>query len=121
MAIQAIRYALTDTDDTYDSLFQPAIIDMLTTMLSDSDRENARLALTTLISAAHNKPYLILPYLGQLLPPVMKESVIKPELIHEVQMGPFKHKVDDGLELRKVSEPKRSKTRSSTKIQSERL
>lgn len=101
--IQALRYALTDTDDSYDILLQAILPTMLTTMLNDSDLENARLALTTLNSAVNNKPHLILPYLGQLLPPVMRESVIKPELIREVQMGPFKHKVDDGLELRKAS------------------
>ncbi|KAH8600327.1 TATA-binding protein interacting [Bisporella sp. PMI_857] len=37
-------------------------------------------------------PDLIIPNLGQLLPFVMRESVIKPELIREVMMGPFKHK-----------------------------
>ncbi|KAI9793096.1 MAG: hypothetical protein M1816_000994 [Peltula sp. TS41687] len=101
MVIQAIRFALGDSDDSWDNLLQPVIIDMLTTMLHDSDLENARLALTTLIAATHNKPYLILPHLGKLLPPVMRATVIKPHLIREVQMGPFKHKVDDGLESRK--------------------
>ena len=75
---------------------------MLATMLRDPDLDNARLALTTLISAIHNKPSLLLPDLHQLLPPVMKASYLNPALIREVQMGPFKHKVDDGLELRKV-------------------
>ena len=32
----------------------------------------------------------------------MHESIIKQELIREVTMGPFKHKIDDGLEVRKV-------------------
>jgi cullin-associated NEDD8-dissociated protein 1 len=45
---------------------------------------------------------LLLPHLGELLPAVFGDTKIKPELIREVQMGPFKHKVDDGLDLRKV-------------------
>jgi cullin-associated NEDD8-dissociated protein 1 len=74
-------------------------------MLNDADLENRRLAMTTLNSAARNKADLMLPHLGELLPLVMKESNVKPELIREVQMGPFKHKVDDGLEVRKVCPP----------------
>lgn len=75
---------------------------MLISMLKDNNLENRRLALGVLNSATHNKPDMILPSLTDLVPLVMKESVVKPELIREVQMGPFKHKVDDGLEIRKV-------------------
>lgn len=102
MIIQAIRYTLPDSDEVFDTVLKAILIEMLIVMLSDSDLENRRLALTTLNSAAHNKPGLIIPNLGQLLPLVLKESVVKPELIREVMMGPFKHKVDDGLEVRKV-------------------
>lgn len=71
-------------------------------MLGDSDLGNHRLALTTVNSAIHNKTDLVLPHISQLLPAIMEDSRVKPELVREVQMGPFKHKVDDGLELRKV-------------------
>ncbi|KAL3423752.1 TATA-binding protein interacting [Phlyctema vagabunda] len=101
MVIQALRYTLPDSDETFDTVLRTTLVDMLVTMMQDSELENRRLALTTLNSAARNKPDLILPHLGQLLPLVMKESVIHPELIREVMMGPFKHKVDDGLEVRK--------------------
>lgn len=56
----------------------------------------------TLNSAAHNKPHLIRDVLNQLLPLLYEETVIKEHLIHMVEMGPFKHKVDDGLDIRKV-------------------
>ena len=102
MVIQAIRYTLPDSDEAFDAVLKTTLIDMLTVMLRDSELENRRLALTTLNSAAHNKPDLIIPNLAQLLPLVMKESVVNPELVREVMMGPFKHKVDDGLEVRKV-------------------
>ncbi len=76
---------------------------MILTVLKDVNLEIRRLGMTTLNSATHNKPELILPHLGELIPFVMTESIIKKELIREVQMGPFKHTVDDGLEARKVS------------------
>ncbi|ORY71523.1 armadillo-type protein [Pseudomassariella vexata] len=101
VAVQAIRYTLPDSDESFDALLRDVLFEMLLTVLQDEDMVIRRLAMTTLNSAAHNKPDLILPHLGQLVPYVMTESVIKPELIHEIQMGPFKHQVDEGLEVRK--------------------
>jgi len=103
MVISALRYTFADTDESYDEFLRPVVIDMLKIMLNEQDLENRRLALITLNSATHNKPELILPHLDEFLPLVMNETVIKPELVREVSMGPFKHKVDDGLEIRKVS------------------
>jgi cullin-associated NEDD8-dissociated protein 1 len=54
-------------------------------------------------SAAHNKPHLIRDSLSELLPLLYEETNVREELIRIVEMGPFKHKVDDGLEIRKVS------------------
>lgn len=64
--------------------------------------EIRRLAMTTLNSATRNKPDLVIPHLGQLVPFVLHESVIKPELVKELKLGPFTHTVDEGLEVRKV-------------------
>ncbi|EON69471.1 hypothetical protein W97_08731 [Coniosporium apollinis CBS 100218] len=101
MVISALRYTFADTDSSYDAHLAPLIIPMLSLMLHEPDLENRRLALTAFSAAAHNKPELILPHLPELLPSIMEETKIKPQLVREVQMGPFKHKVDDGLELRK--------------------
>lgn len=103
IAIQALRYTLADENEVFDSMLKSHLVDMLKTMLEDPEMENRRHAMSTLNSAAHNKADVILGHLNQLMPYVMKETVIKPELIREVQMGPFKHIIDDGLELRKVS------------------
>lgn len=101
MVISALRYTLADTDEAYDEYLRPIVVPMLVQMLNEEDLDNRRLALTTFNSAMHNKPELILPALDQLLPLAMKETHVKPELIRVVQMGPFKHNVDDGLEIRK--------------------
>jgi cullin-associated NEDD8-dissociated protein 1 len=104
IAVQALRYTLPDENEAFDQILRSHLIDMLKIMLDDPEMDIRRHAMSTLNSAAHNKPDFILGHLGQLIPYVMKESVIKPELIREVQMGPFKHLVDDGLEVRKVSD-----------------
>lgn len=62
-----------------------------------------RLALSALNSAARTKAYLIRDHLQTLLPTLYQETVIKPDLIRTVQMGPWTHKVDDGLEARKTA------------------
>ncbi|KAL9612481.1 MAG: hypothetical protein Q9167_002912 [Letrouitia subvulpina] len=99
--IQAIRFTLVDSDDAYDEILNPVLVEILTKMLNDPDLENRRLALGALNSATHNKADIVIPHLSKLVPLVIKESKIKLELVREVQMGPFKHKVDDGLEVRK--------------------
>ena len=49
-------------------------------------------------SAAKTKPHLVKEHLSVLLPKLYQETVLKPELIRTVQMGPWTHKVDDGLD-----------------------
>ncbi|KAI1297528.1 armadillo-type protein [Xylaria venustula] len=101
VAVQALRYTLPDNDEAFDTELKPVLVSMILTVLKDENLEIRRLGMTTLNSATHNKHELILPHLGELTPLVMNESIVKKELIREVQMGPFKHIVDDGLEARK--------------------
>jgi cullin-associated NEDD8-dissociated protein 1 len=101
MVISALRYIYSDTGAMYNDNLKSSIIPMLATMLADDDLNNQRLSLSTFNSAIHNKLDLILPQLPELLPYAMRATLIRPELVREVQMGPFKHKIDDGLEIRK--------------------
>ncbi|KAL1863160.1 hypothetical protein VTK73DRAFT_6405 [Phialemonium thermophilum] len=103
IAVQALRYTLPEENEVFDRALRPYLVEMLKAMLDDPEMEIRRHAMSTLNSAAHNKPDLILEHLGQLMPFVLRESVIKRELIREIQMGPFKHVVDDGLEVRKAA------------------
>ncbi|PGH03403.1 hypothetical protein AJ79_07369 [Helicocarpus griseus UAMH5409] len=99
--ISAFRYTLADSSDSYNDILRPLIIPVLVTMLNDSDLGNHRLALTTVNSAIHNKASLIIPHMNKILPAVINDTRVNPALVREVQMGPFRHKVDDGLEVRK--------------------
>ena len=60
-------------------------------------------ALLVLNSVAHNKPAAVREQLPELMPMLFAETRKKAELIHQVDLGPFKHTVDDGLELRKAA------------------
>ncbi len=54
-------------------------------------------------AATHNKPALVVEHLRQALPRLYAQTVIDESLIRIVDLGPFKHKIDDGLELRKAA------------------
>ena len=71
-------------------------------MMRDAEVDNRRSSLNTFNAAVRNKVHLILPYLTKLLPLVLDQTFKDRNLMREVTMGPFKHQVDDGLEVRKV-------------------
>ncbi|KAI8375217.1 armadillo-type protein [Blakeslea trispora] len=98
----AIKYAVVDPSNDVDELLKPFMTKFLL-LLQDTDLNVRRLALLTINSAAHRKPHLIRDILPELIPLLYAETVVKEELIHTVEMGPFKHKVDDGLEIRKAA------------------
>lgn len=56
-----------------------------------------------LSSAAHNKAALVAEQLPRVMPRVYAQTVVDQSLIRVVDLGPFKHKIDDGLELRKAA------------------
>ncbi|KAL7749659.1 hypothetical protein RI367_004887 [Sorochytrium milnesiophthora] len=102
VVIGAIKYTLTEPGSELDALLKPLVVQFLAAM-KDSDLNVRRAALSSLNAAAHNKPDLIRDNLRELLPLLYQETNVRQELIRIVEMGPFKHQVDDGLETRKTA------------------
>eukprot|EP00127_Corallochytrium_limacisporum_P001356 Clim_evm12s53 gene=Clim_evmTU12s53 len=100
--ISGIKYTITDQNEAIDEYLVPVISEFLAGT-SDADIGVRRVGLVTLNSAAHNKPAIIRDQLPNILPSLYENTVVKPELIRQVEMGPFKHKVDDGLDIRKAA------------------
>jgi cullin-associated NEDD8-dissociated protein 1 len=59
--------------------------------IDDNDLTVRRTAIMTLNAAAHNRPRWVKELLPELLPSLYRETFVNKELIHEVEMGPFKH------------------------------
>jgi len=100
--LSAIRYTFAENATSYDELLSSVLMDFLS-LINDPDLMVRRLALQVLNSAARSKPHLIRDHLPTILPTLYKETVVNPELIRTVQMGPWTHKVDDGLDARKTA------------------
>lgn len=100
--VAAIKFTISDQPQEVDTLLQQCMGEFLQA-LKDQDINVRRVALITFNSAAHNKPSLIVNLLPKILPLLYAETSPKYELIREVEMGPFKHRVDDGLDSRKAA------------------
>jgi len=100
--VTAMKFTISDQPQPIDSLLRTSIGEFLRT-LQDPDLNVRRVALVAFNSAAHNKPSLIRDLLRTVLPQLYNETQKRKELIREVEMGPFKHEVDDGLDLRKAA------------------
>lgn len=98
--LTAVKFTISDKPQAIDPLLKQmmtAFIDAL----KDPDTSVRQVALVAFNSAAHNKPSLIRDLLDSILPLLYAETAVKKELIREVEIGPFKHTVDDGLDIRK--------------------
>ena len=106
-SVLAMKYsalALADDDAAAVAVFAevlPAFVGSIP--LRDEDRDVRRAAVQTLSAAAHARPALARPILADALPAVFEQTVIDKSSVRVVDLGPFKHTVDDGLELRKAA------------------
>ncbi|CAH1121972.1 unnamed protein product [Ceutorhynchus assimilis] len=100
--VTAVKFTISDQPSPIDPLLRQCIGEFLNT-LQDTDLNVRRVALVAFNSAAHNKPSLIRDLLDTVLPQLYNETNVKRDLIREVEMGPFKHTVDDGLDIRKAA------------------
>jgi len=70
-------------------------------LLSDKDLGVKRSAFLTINTILHINHTLIYASFDTVIPIIYKATVTDQSLIKEVDLGPFKHRVDDGLPLRK--------------------
>jgi len=83
-------------------MLQPLVPEFLE-LLKDPDIEIRKISLGTWNVAAHHKSNMIQDHISKFLPLLYQQTVKNPALITVVDMGPFKHTVDQGLETREVS------------------
>jgi len=71
-------------------------------LLKEDDIGVKNVALLMVYSAVHNTPQLVIPHLKELILPQMIE-LAQLNMERTINLGPFKHKVDDALPLRKAA------------------
>lgn len=100
--LTALRFAFSSSMD-YSQLVPK--LPLFLTLLQDKELEVARQAiLTTDALLRANSECLPRELLStQLVPAVLAHTRLRPELIHEIDYGAFKQKVDDGKPVRKAS------------------
>ncbi|KAH8244135.1 cullin-associated NEDD8-dissociated protein 1 [Drosophila bipectinata] len=102
VVVSSVKFTISDQPQPIDALLKQSIGEFLFA-LRDPEPQVRRVALVAFNSAVHNKPSLVRDLLPTLLPWLYSETKVKSELIREVEMGPFKHTVDDGLDIRKAA------------------
>ncbi len=78
-------------------------IEYLIKMASDADITVRRYALESLTAITHQHPDAVKKDIELIQQAAVQLSKIIPTLIKEVDLGPFKHKVDDGIPIRKAA------------------
>eukprot|EP01025_Chloroclados_australasicus_P069865 TRINITY_DN9935_c0_g2_i1.p1 TRINITY_DN9935_c0_g2~~TRINITY_DN9935_c0_g2_i1.p1 ORF type:complete len:408 (-),score=55.39 TRINITY_DN9935_c0_g2_i1:353-1576(-) len=97
----AMKYVVQDGKDLDEYIDKSA--DLFMELMGDSDRHVIKAAIYTLSTLVHHKPQMVQPRLSQALQLLYTRMAVDPTLIREIDLGPFKIKEDDGLEMRKAA------------------
>lgn len=96
----SFKFATTRSCDTAGMML---ILDEFLETLSDQDINVKKNSLISLNALVHNLPGMLRSHVVNFINLVYNETKLKTELIQEVDLGAFTHKVDDGLPLRKAA------------------
>lgn len=78
-------------------------VEFLIRLVGDGDITVRRCALESLTAIAHTQPHCVKADAPQMQNSAITMTKIDPSLIKEVDLGPFKHKIDDGIPIRKAA------------------
>ena len=101
MALVALKSCIVDSEQDIDESLRVTWLPMAMERLADGDVSVRRSATLLLSLAAHTKLSLVKDMLLGCLPPLLEQTKPDESLIRTIDLGPFKHKIDDGLEQRK--------------------
>lgn len=100
--VTALKYTIFEKSLPIDKVLKEHINAFLE-LTTDKEIEVRKAILVSLNYIAHHKAKIVSSLLPKYLPHLFGETKIKPELIVEIVLGPFKHKVDTGLEIRQAA------------------
>jgi len=98
----ALKFSLSRTASSVSISALTGVMVQFLPLLEDTDLEVKKAALLMVNTAVHHNPVTIESHLLKYVVPILVE-VLKIKLERTVDLGPFKHKVDDNLPLRKVA------------------
>ena len=98
--VKSFKYAASKDTDSMDL---EIYVEHLIKMVADKDLTVKKNALESLTAIIHSQPHVVRNDIDKLQKVTVLETLVKPELITEVDLGPFKHKVDEGIPIRKAA------------------
>jgi len=100
--VTALKYTIFEKSLPVDKVLKEHI-QAFFELITDKEIEVRKAILISLNYIAHHKAKIISSLLPKYTCALYGETKIKPELIVEIVLGPFKHKVDTGLEIRQAT------------------
>lgn len=71
--------------------------------IDDADVTVSQNALQAVNAIARTRPAILAPNIGRILPHVYQRTHKNPDMVETINLGPFQHEVDYGLDLRKMA------------------